>query len=227
MIEINLLPEDLKKKRKQFAMPKIQLGSLPVIGGIAGLVIVVHLLLLLIVSINKSAYARMSEEWKAAKPEKEAIELIKRDNIRTKKDVDTIKRLMGKKALWSKKLNQLSDLIIPGVWYTKLSIETKTIVLEKKTLTAKPRMGMAGRPERETREIVYLNIEGEVSSAYGEEVAIIGKYIDNLKSDPDFFGFFSDIELAETNLHSILETEVMQFGINCYFKEGMIGDGAG
>lgn len=221
MIEINLLPEKLRKKKKPFKMPEITVASMPILIGIVTLLVIIHLAFIFTVKIQNRAYERMSKEWKVDSVKKDAIELTRRENIRMKKKVSEIEKLMSKKILWSKKLNQLSDLIMPGVWYTRLSIDKKTVVVEPKGAgpLKKKSLGMK-RLATERVEISYLNIEGEVSSAYGDELAIIGRFIEQLKSAPEFFGDFSNIELHSTELHSIGKIDVMKFNINCYFKKG-------
>lgn len=220
MIHIDLLPEDIKiKRKKQFRMPQLNVGLLPVLIGVVILLVISHVSLLIAVNINKSSYARMSKEWKVAEPKKKSIESIRKENIKNNKHVISIEELMKKKVLWFAKLNRLSDLIIPGVWYTGITLDEKTIVKEpvKKPRTRK----VVGRGQSKAKTIntPYLKIEGEVSSSYGEELAIIGKFIDTLKSDKEFFKDFTNIELDSTELHTIVDTEVMKFTINCYMEE--------
>lgn len=221
MIQIDLLPEDIKiKRKKQFRMPQFNVGLLPVLIGVVTLLVVSHVGLLIVVNMNKSSYERMSREWKIAEPTNKSIEDIRKENIKNNKHVKSIEDLIKKKVLWFAKLNRLSDLIIPGVWYTGIALDKKTITMEvaKKPGTRKiVRRGQF----RATKmiDIPYLKIEGEVSSSYGEELAIIGKFIDTLKSDKEFFKDFTNIELDSTELHTIMDADVMKFTINCYMKK--------
>lgn len=221
MIHIDLLPEDIKiKRKKQFRMPQLNVGLLPVLIGVVILLVISHVSLLIAVNINKSSYARMSKEWKVAEPKKKSIESIRKENIKNNKHVISIEELMKKKVLWFAKLNRLSDLIIPGVWYTGITLDEKTIDVEpvKKPRTRK----VVGRGHSKTPKAInipYLKIEGEVSSSYGEELAIVGKFINTLKSDKEFFKDFTNIELDSTELHTIIDTDVMKFTINCYMEE--------
>jgi hypothetical protein len=224
MLQLDLLPEELKKKRKkQFAMPEISIGSLPILIGSGVLLVAVHVILLTAINFNKSAHAKMTKEWQEIEPLKKTIELIRRKNIETSKNIDSIEKLMSRKVLWFRKLNQLSGLLTPGIWYTKLSIDEKVVALK-----AEPQPGQKMASALLTKRVVipYLIIEGEVSATYGEELAIIGKFIKRLKHDKEFFGDFSNIELDSTKLHTILENDVMKFSINCYFKEAE-PDGSG
>lgn len=221
MIEIDLLPEEIKKKRQQFKMPKLNLSIIPLLAGFIAILVLAHFGITTFLNINKDSYENMSNEWKRIEPQKRAIELIAKENVNRQKDIDEIEALMQGKILWSKKLNQLSDLIVPGVWYTKISIGKKAIVRPARAPLGPKRPKRPGRKPlaRKRSTTSYLGIEGEVSSAYGEPLEIVAKFIENLESDPRFYNDFSNIELFSTKLHSILETEVMAFSINCYFKE--------
>ncbi|NQT06524.1 MAG: hypothetical protein HQ575_03185 [Candidatus Omnitrophica bacterium] len=227
MIEINLLPDELKAKRKAFKIPDATAAFLPAAVGIAIFFVVTHLVFITVIRVNKAAYGKMERGWSSIREEKESIELIKRDGLSVKKRLDAIESLTHKKILWSKKLNQLSDLIIPGVWFTRVSIDKKTVVIEKnRTGLLKKDIGTSSRNKTSQNLIVsYLNIEGEVSSSFGDELAIIGKFIERLKSDADFFRDFSNIELVSTELNKIGDTETMSFKINSYFKEASVKKG--
>ena len=225
MLEINLLPEELRRKKSQFVMPQINVSSLPIFIGAVALLISFHVILLVILNINKGVYTKMSKEWEQSEPLKKSIELVKRANIVTTGNVGAIEDLMAKKVSWFKKLNELSDLITPGVWYTRLSIDEKTIILEEKAQPGRKKLrGKGTGIQAGRKQIYYLVIEGEVSATYGEELAIIGKYIDGLKRDKAFFKDFSNIELDSTKLHTILDNDVMHFSINCYVKENALDD---
>ncbi|MBL7069102.1 MAG: hypothetical protein ISS34_04520 [Candidatus Omnitrophica bacterium] len=218
MIEINLLPENLRKKKPIFQMPEIKITSAPIIIGIAVLLVLIHGLTMLTINLQRRAIDKMSVEWQREKIEKESIELTRRENIKMRRKIDAIEDLMSRKILWAKKLNQLSDLVIDGIWYTSLSIDRKTVIVEPKEGASGKSMAMR-RFATERVQIPYLSIEGEVSSSYGDELAIISRFIDGLKSEKDFFKDFSNIELDSTTLHEIENVEVMKFNINCYIKE--------
>lgn len=215
MIEINLVPEELLRKRRAFKMPDITLAFMPMLIGIIGFVILMHLVLVLTLKIKTSSYERMTKEWEELKPQKKSVELAREKKAETKNKVNAIESLMARNILWSKKLNQLSDLIVPGIWFTSISIDRKVVIVEP---SKAPQAGIK-RFASERTYIPYLKIKGEVSSLYGEELAIIATFINELKNDNDFFSNFSNIELGSTELHSIGEIEVTAFNINCYFKE--------
>lgn len=220
MIEINLLPEELRKKKTAFTMPDITLAFLPILIGLIGCLILTQILLVLTINIKEAAYVRMSKEYEVLQPQKGSIEVTWKDNIKVKREVDAIESLRAKRILWSKKLNQLSDLIVPGTWFTRLSVE-KRVALVEQPRQALPQRAVPGikKAVAEKTRISYLCIEGAASTLYGEELATIGRFIDRLKNDTEFFKDFSNIELDSTELYTVKDTEVMKFNISCYFKE--------
>lgn len=219
MIEINLLPEELRKKKARFAMPKINIALLPALAGAGILMLLLPGILALLVTINNSSYEKMSGEWAGVKGRKVAVDILSNNNREIKKKIGTIKSLMEKRVSWSKKLNQLSDLILPGVWFTSISIDAKSVAVKPEGTPLKKAGRKAKKAVVERIEIPCLAIEGNVSPQRGEELAIIGKFIESLKSNSDFFRDFSSIELDSTELLTIGEIEVMKFSINCYFRK--------
>ena len=217
MISINLLPEDKRKKRKKsFSVPRINVKSRSLVMGSAMAIIVLHLALIGLLNYNKTVLEKMNKEWLAVEPGMKMVEGLKKENAETARHVETINTLVAKKVMWHRKLNQLSDLVAPGIWYTRLSLDEKLKTVE---VPQAPGQKKAAKTEKIKIGIPYLSIEGEAASVYGGELALIGKFINGLKSDEEFFKDFSDIELDSTELHSILEADVVKFRINCYFKE--------
>ena len=96
--------------------------------------------------------------------------------------------------LWSKKLNRLSDLAAPGMWFTNLSLD----------------QGENGR---------HLSIEGNISSFLKDETAVMGRFMKALKEDDAFSGDFKEIRLEAMQQKKIKNVDVMSFSINCYFKK--------
>lgn len=219
MIEINLLPGEFKKRKKAYRLPDVTLAFMPILMGIIAFLILAHIALKLTINLNKVLYERMSRDYEEVESQKRSIKEINTENLNTKKNVTAIDALMEKKILWSLKLNQLSELIVAGVWFTRLSIDEKTIVTKLKTPEGEMLIKDIKKPITEKTVIHYLNIQGEASSLYGDELAIIGKFIEELKEDEGFFKDFSNIELGSTELHAIGDIEVMKFNIICYLKK--------
>ncbi|MFA5146054.1 MAG: PilN domain-containing protein [Candidatus Omnitrophota bacterium] len=232
MIEINLLPEELKKKKKepQIQLEKIDLSKLnfqnvPVIKiliGTAALLVAVPVLLFLIGIYATSHISAMEKDYKKISPEKREVELLKSQVDTINKKVGSIDELMVKRFSWARKLNDLADSMTPGIWLTELSYNEKIV---DRTVTIDLKTPKGKGPANPTKSIVEkvpvknLIISGYATGMGEEGTASVGKFIKSLKENPDFYSDFSDIELGSIKRDKVEEQEVMNFKITCLYKE--------
>lgn len=192
MIEINLLPKELQKKKRRIEIPKLKFT--PIIFGIVALVVSIQLILTVTVAVKKHRLRVLEKRWSSIGPKKnELMKLNKQVNSLDAK-VRHIETVRKDRILWARKLSDLSDSVIPGMWFTSLSLE-------------------------ETEGRKYLSIEGGISSFWKDETAMIGKFMKALKENKTFFKDFEEIQLDTMQQKKVKDTEVMSFAINCYFKE--------
>ena len=197
MIEINLLPPELRKrKKKSYAVQLPKQKSLFIF---LGSLVLLHFILICLTSANKRELGKLQSDWQQLTPKVVEIKNTKAQLERIAQKIPLIEGLFKRRVLWSKKLNQLSDLIIPGVWLDELSVKTE----EGK---------VRGIP------IKYLIIRGSAASRVKDEPALIGKFMQNLKENPSFSEDFSMIELGPMKKRQIEETEIMDFVLICQFK---------
>lgn len=230
MIEINLLPEELKKKQERFKkidISKIDIQNIPVLNlaaAIFGVLITIQVILFFIGIYSGSLLNSLEAKYNSILPEKKEADLLKAQGGTINRKIGVIDELMVKRFSWAKKLNDLSDIITPGIWLTVLSYNEK---LSEKTVAAIDAKALKGKaqevPSKPVTEKVLLNylvISGFASSMGGEEgTAMIGKFIKSLKEDPSFYSDFSDIELGVIKTERLEDQEVMSFKITCLFKE--------
>ena len=219
MIKINLLPEELKRKREFNTYILLLLG----IGiGILLIVLVVSLVLGLQVKVQAARCNRLETEWEIIKQEDK--EVLRLENLSVELDTKrkAIMDLAQSRFLWSQKLYQLSRQVLPSIWLTELSISTRT---EKVKVPVKPesrkkkRKKTAQTVDWVKKKFRKMILKGVVTSLAGEEmIDSIGKFMASLQDDKDFFKDFLDIELIFTQRKIIQEQEVMAFELACRFK---------
>jgi hypothetical protein len=225
MIEINLLPEEMRKRKRaepKIDMSAIDLGKLPLkkivvfallIAAAAQVLLVAFGLLCgLIAGSYKKSYDRIA-------PQRREAEKLSAGIKKMSKKVSAIDELMVKRFSWAAKLNELSDSITPGIWLTQLDYEEK--------LTERPKAGQqlsARKSESQaqgaTEKVMArsLLISGASQSMGEEGTALIGRFIKSLKSNASFYSDFSDIELGSIKREHLAGQEVMTFKITCIFK---------
>lgn len=198
MIEINLLPSELRRKKERITLPR----EFYVIGMmILGFLIVLHAATGVMIKWKRYRVAKLSRRWTELAPVKKEIDIVKREIADLSQRVGGIDQLMVKRFLWSEKLNQLSDLIVPGIWLRELFLGS-SVQLKDSPPT--------------------LTLKGSVISLRGEEMAVVGKFMANLKQNKGWSFDFDNIELQSIQRREIKGTEIMDFVLICYFKEGIL-----
>lgn len=193
MIELNLLPEELRIKKIQ----KIELPDIPIIPigiGIAVLLVTLHLVTVLFAARNKNVLTHVKTKWEAYLPQKKELDLLAKQVSDAKRKIKAIEDLTKGRILWSEIMNNLSHAVLANIWLSKLSYEDRN---------AQP----------------VLLLEGYALGSSDEGTASVGRFINALEDNKGFFPYFRDIELESIRRDSIDGKEIMQFRLICVFKE--------
>ncbi len=212
MIEINLIPQD--QRRKKIELPDI--SFLPFIGGTVGIVIAIHLVLVVWANMQVGAITRLQTQWQELKPQQDDSEMLKRQLIRLREKIGALDELTSGRIVWTEKLNGLSDAMIPGVWLNRLWLETKKEILEDTSETTSAEGRTEDTPEVITRKLLHMR--GSVIAGSGEEAAIVGKFIRSLKDNTMFYYGIREIDTSSIQRSQLKESEVMDFELICAFR---------
>ena len=211
MIEINLLPEELKKKKKVKA-PKPEAGAapsfsfsfkiqlLPTCLGVLGGILLLNFIVTLLTSMNVNSSYGMQDEWKGLKPQKEIIDRIKSKSMALKKRLNSIRRIAHPELEWTRLLSGLNQAVIPDVWLTSFKPTLAPQGTEGKTMP------------------LSLSLEGYAVGKSETATSTVAKFINSLKNNKDFFGYFDDVELQDIRSSKISDQEAMKFKLVCKFK---------
>jgi len=226
MIEINLLPEELGKKKRQAAstaisqislknLPFLKIAAIAVIGLLA-----IQLMVFIAGVIYGTNYSMLEKNYKEILPRKQETEKLRLQADNMSKKVIAIDELMVKRLSWMKKLSDLSESMTPGTWLTELGYYEKLGEISRpvKINLLKQKPGVEAAPLVEKVALRYLTISGMASSMGEEGTALIGRFMKSLKSNSEFYSDFSDIELGTITREKVDEQEVMKFTITCLFK---------
>lgn len=184
MIEINLLPEELKSKTKV----KITGAGLEVkhflylIPFVLGILISVHIYLGVLSIIKNNQLRVLNNKWRILEPQRKILDNFNKEYAAVSEDATAIKQLAQQRINWAENLNKLSLYLPSGIWFNEISISQKDFVLE-----------------------------GSVVSLQKDELGLVNKWINNLKNDRDFFKDFSAIELSSVQKKTIGTYDVVDF----------------
>lgn len=214
MIEINLLPEELRKpvaaKREAFNVAPKQLAL-----GFLAIFVTVQILLT-VFSLYKQGEAMFLRSSTAQMQAQHGdLMSVKQGAEASKKAIKQINTLTERKFEWYRLLNALSDCVTRGVWLRSLSIEQ-----HEAAVVQGPKKKGASPDKNADTKVRVMKLTGSVV-ARGDETAYIGRFIGELKANELFTRLFDSIELSTINQKKIKETDVYDFTISCQFRSGL------
>ena len=195
MIEINLVPGHLRRKRKSKAktaerlhIPREKLIGLG--GGFIVILIVADILLQVFILVKYMHFKNLKSQWEEIRPEKENTDrVITELRVLENKQRSTSKIAMGKNILWAEKLNQISDSVPRGVWFRKVSLVNDALI-----------------------------IEGSAVSNQKDEMINVHEFTSNLKNNRNFLNEFSGIDLGSIQRRNIKKLDIADFTITAKIK---------
>lgn len=206
MIEINLLPHELRKKPSLFSgidFKGIDIKSIPTLkiaAGIGAGLVLIQLAVFLIGIISRVELASITKKYDAILPEKKEADILKAKVADINKRSGAIDELMVKRFSWARKINLLSDCMTPGIWLSELYYDERPV------------------PGKKTAMPGALVISGYASGVGEQGAALIGKFIKSLQDNKDFYSDVASVDLVSTKSDKVDKQDVMSFRINCLFK---------
>lgn len=182
MIEINLLPEELKagtKGRKTNLEPMTLFYLLPII---FSLLIVVHIILAVVNIKNNYQLNALNKKWQALEPQRKILQASREEYDTLSADLKEIKQLAAGRINWAEKLNMISLGLTSGVWLNELSLSGNKFFLS-----------------------------GSALSLQKQEMSLINKLLTNLKNNPDFFRGFNSLDLDSVQKRTVGGYEIADF----------------
>lgn len=124
----------------------------------------------------------LNKKWQALAPQRKTLEDFKKEHSVASLDNVTIQQFINKRINWSQKLNILSLNLPYGIWFDAFSATTKDFSL--RTL---------------------------VISLEQQEMSLVNKFIESLKSNKEFFKDFDKLEVGSVTRKVIGGYDVIDF----------------
>ncbi|MDD5747058.1 MAG: hypothetical protein PHO30_07345 [Candidatus Omnitrophica bacterium] len=211
MIEINLLPEELRVVRKTEPSQAVPVTLILLV---LNAVLFSALLIVTAVNINRSfTLGALETRLKGLSGEQLKITAIRQKIANLKSTNALFSPLVSDRFLWAKKLNRLGDLVIPGVWFRSVSFEKSAPDVVVPSVKSKTPAPAAKR---------CLKICVSVISFSHDEMTLVGNFMRNLKTDEEFFKDFQNIELESVVRRQIAAVEIMDCTLLCMFKQEIL-----
>lgn len=192
MIEINLLPEELRVKAKAKNPEQVIVKSggafnperlfIYAIPALLALFIFMHVFFVVITIFKNAQVSSLNRQLLVLGPQKKVLDEFNKEYSAASQDASFSRLLIKQRILWAQKLNKLSLYLPAGVWFTDIKLSSKNI-----------------------------NIQGSVISLQKEEVGLINKLLDNLKADAEFSKDFVALELDNVQKKNIGGYDIADF----------------
>ncbi len=194
MLEINLVPVDLRKRKKK-ASPFVGFHfPVEILIGLGSVIVFVLMLInfsLFYQRLAKAAqYAKLQKQLEEIRPEQEKVKAMAREIKDIEEQVKSIRDIIGDQRVnWSQKLNILSDTIPRGVWFTKVSAQNGMFVIEGSSITKEQ-----------------------------DAVMSLQQVISDLKKNQKFLDYLADVRMGGITRRYVNTVEVADFSITGRIK---------
>ena len=180
-----------KEKKMQFKFD-IENSKVKFIAGgaVAGILIILVLFLSIASSVRKKQALALLAREQQIMPTKSRVESVNNELTVLKSKMTALEEIRDREFLWARKLNSLSDLILPGIWFRHIYTDSDNRFV----------------------------IEGCVISKKEEAMASVGKFMKGIRDDSEFFKYFVNIKLESVQRNNIEERDVVDFKIALYFR---------
>jgi len=127
MIEINLLPPELKPRKEPLSNIKRFKLLIP-----SALIFIfsIHMFLFILFLFKNIQYNVLNKKWQLNKKDLEKLEIWKKENQKINQDYQTLIKLSQQRILIYPKLNFLGKTINEGMWFKNLRIKSNLFHLE-------------------------------------------------------------------------------------------------
>jgi hypothetical protein len=181
MIEINLLPDDLKIK-KQASQPSQFDNLVYLIPVILVVVIFVHLYLGFVFMTRSQVLAGLERSWRTLEPQRNEVLGMKSEINAESSDAKVVKGYMSARVLLAPKLNKLSLDLQPGIWFNDITFNRSS-----------------------------LFVKASIVSLKMDEMDVINTFLEGLKNDRDFNADFSSVEVGAVQRKTVGSYDVVDF----------------
>ncbi|MFH1458899.1 MAG: hypothetical protein ABIG64_00810 [Candidatus Omnitrophota bacterium] len=206
MIEINLLPDEFKVQPDSAKTQKIPVTLILLCANA-----VLIAILIIVTGINlsrKVTLHSLNKRLKDLASQQQQISTLQQKTTNFKNTNSLFQPFTKNRFLWAKKLNKLSDLVVPGIWLRELAWDKQ--------------FGSSSNTPAPVIISQYLKIDATVVPLSHDEMSIVGEFIRNLKKDKTFFDDFKEIKLEGVLRRKISNVEVVDFTIICQFKPEVV-----
>ncbi len=189
MIEINLLPEELKPKDEKLIieiLPRLLCYCLPLV---FALIVLSHLFVGGLGVIRARQYSALRARMEELGPQRQTVDVwLEKYNIASQRN-DKLSKLLSERPSVSDKMLILSESLLKGVWFNGFQLN------ENK-----------------------LDIRGSIVSLKDDHISHLNIFLEGLKQNETFFKDFVSLEIGRAKMRKVGGFPVMDFSLEGKLK---------
>jgi len=135
MIEINLLPEELRPRQVKFIIPPEIF--LLIILSVFSLLVIIHLYLGARLLFKSLHYRSLNRQWVQLESQRKMADEWKQEHKVNSQHSEYVRGLISQRVTVSDKMQILSDALPKGIWFNRLSLKQKEFLLEGSVISLK------------------------------------------------------------------------------------------
>ncbi|MFH1877573.1 MAG: hypothetical protein ABH883_02050 [Candidatus Omnitrophota bacterium] len=202
MIELNLLPKELRKNKARRKKKSAQITVFPIAVIALCFIVVVHILLGLMLRNNERLSAQLEAKWQEMQPQKEKTEAIARQISELQKRLAVVKKISRPEFDLTKLLTGINESVISNIWLSDFDLK----------YASKGPGRAASMPQS-------LFLTGYALGKSGIGLSTAGKFMDELKRNKILSEYLEEFELQNIENTAISGEEVVRFRLIGQFKK--------
>ncbi|MFA6350017.1 MAG: hypothetical protein WCY12_03730 [Candidatus Omnitrophota bacterium] len=191
MIEINLLPEELRIKTKNVSVSADSQNKI-IIYAVILVVVVLAGLNLYVITRNASAAIKLkslNKQWAGLEQKRKSIDVFQKESSALLGADKAMQQVVAARVMWAEKMNKLSLSLPYGIWFNELTANRKELI-----------------------------IKGSVLSLDKKEVGLLNKFIDDLRKDQQFNQDFDKLDISSLQRKNIGGYDIVDFVFTAKLK---------
>ncbi len=192
MIELNLLPQELRNKKKDLFQGLPDIPLIPICVSVLVVLFTIHGALVFTTATNGKLLKKLETKWAEIQPDEKKTNEIAAETSLLEKKAAALREIAMPNISWAGLLKGLNKAIIANVWLFELKLTGDSPLV--------------------------LEVSGYALGKSEKATSVAAKFITSLEMSKDFSDYFERIELENMQNSEFDGEECMTFKLVCVFK---------
>lgn len=192
MIELNLLPQELRNKKKDLFRELPDVPLIPICVSVLAVLFTIHGALIFTTATNKELLKKLESKWAQIQPDDKKTNEVAEETSLLEKKAAALREIAVPGIRWAGLLKGLNKAIIADIWLSELKLTGDSPLV--------------------------LEVSGYALGKSEKATSVAAKFITSLEMSKNFADYFERIELKNMQNSEFDGEECMTFELVCVFK---------